>query len=201
VQGEGAVVVTGEELHASGFDGGDDEAGLTGGYFPEGGGAGLLDLGVGGEIFEGEDVVRGEAEDGFGGERAGEFAGAENGGVEGLGGFVVGDDDDAGSCCGADEEGKIEGAGGCGEAGDTSAPRAGAQMASYTLEGFRMLHVCEELADEGKNHAGLSLLDAGCAVAALNESKMLLRAAALAESNGIITDLDSDQHLHRLTRS
>ena len=47
MEGEGAVVVAGEETHAGGFDGGDDEAGLTGGDLPEGGGAGLLDLGVG----------------------------------------------------------------------------------------------------------------------------------------------------------
>ena len=100
--------------------------GLCGCDLPEGGGAGLLDLGVGREVFEGEDVVGGEAEDGFGGEGAGELAGAEDGGVEGLGGFVVGDDDDAGGVGGADEEGKIEGAGGEGEAGDTSAPRASA---------------------------------------------------------------------------
>jgi hypothetical protein len=32
-------------------------------------------------------------------------------------------------------------------------------MAAYTLESFRMLHVCEELADEGKNHAELILVD------------------------------------------
>ncbi len=76
MEGEGAVVVAGEELHAGGFDGGDDEAGLAGGDLPEGGGAGLLDLGVGREVFEGEDVVGGEAEDGFGGEGSGELAGA-----------------------------------------------------------------------------------------------------------------------------
>ena len=126
---------------------------------PEGGGAGLLDLGVGRKIFEGEDVVGGEAEDGFGGDGSGELAGAEDGGVEGLGGFVVGDDDDAGGVGGADEEGKIEGAGGEGEARDTSAPRASAEMAAYTLEGFGVLQVREELADEGKNHAELILVD------------------------------------------
>jgi hypothetical protein len=108
---------------------------------------------VGGEVFEGEDVVGGKAEDGFGGEGAGELAGGEDGGVEGFGGFVVGDNDDAGGCGGADEVGKIEGAGGEGESRDTSAPRATAQVAAYTLEGFRVLQVCEELADEGKNHA------------------------------------------------
>jgi hypothetical protein len=162
VQGEGSVVVAGEELHAGGFDGRDDEAGLRGGDLPEGCGAGLLDLGVRGEIFEREDVVGGETEDGFGGERAGELAGAEDGGVEGFGGLVVGDDDDAGGRGGADEEGKIEGAGGEGEAGDTSAPRASAEVAAYTLEGFRMLQVCEELADEGKNHAVLILVELRC---------------------------------------
>jgi hypothetical protein len=26
-------------------------------------------------------------------------------------------------------------------------------VAAYTLEGFRVLQVCEELADEGKDHA------------------------------------------------
>jgi hypothetical protein len=79
--------------------------------------------------------------------------------VEGLGGLVVGDDDETGGVGGSYEEGKIEGSGGKGEAGDTSAPRASAEMAAYTLEGFRMLHVCEELADEGKNHAELILVD------------------------------------------
>ena len=33
--------------------------------------------------------------------------------------------------------------------GDTSAPRASAQVAAYTLECFRVLQVCEELADKG----------------------------------------------------
>ena len=72
--------------------------------------------------------------------------------MEGFGGFVVGDDDDAGVSGGADEEREIEGAGGEGESRDTSTPRAGAEMASYTLEGFGVLQVREELADEGENH-------------------------------------------------
>jgi hypothetical protein len=55
--------------------------------------------------------------------------------VERLGGFVVGDDHDGRSVCGTYEERKIEGAGGGGEARDTSAPRAAAQVASYTLKG------------------------------------------------------------------
>ncbi len=139
MEGEGLVEVAGEETHAGGFDGGDDEAGLVGGDLPEGGGAGLLDLGVGGEVFEGEDVVGGEAEDGFGGDGSGEVAGGEDGLVEGFGGLVIGDDDDAGGLGGADEEGEIEGAGGEGESGDATAPRACAEMAAYTLECFGVL--------------------------------------------------------------
>ena len=72
--------------------------------------------------------------------------------MEGFGGLVVGDDDDARVSGGSDEERKIEGASGEGESGDTSAPRAGAKMASHTLEGFGVLQVREELADEGENH-------------------------------------------------
>ena len=103
--------------------------------------------------------MSGEAEDRFGRDGAGELAGAEDGGVEGLGGLVVGNDDETGCVGGSYEEGKIEGSGGEGEARHTSTPRASAEMAAYTLEGFRMLHVCEELADEGKNHAELILVD------------------------------------------
>ena len=74
--------------------------------------------------------------------------------MEGFSGFVVGDDDDARSCGRSNEEGEIERAGGEGKAGDTSAPRASAQVAAYTLKGFGVLKVRQELADEGKNHAG-----------------------------------------------
>jgi hypothetical protein len=94
----------------------------------------FLDFGVWGEILEGEDVVGGQAQDGLGWECSGELAGGENGGMEGFGCFVVGDDDDGGGVGGADEEGKIEGAGGGGESRYTSAPRASAEMAAYTLE-------------------------------------------------------------------
>ena len=64
------------------------------GDLPERGGARLLDLRVRREIFEGQDVVRGKAQDGFGGQRAGQLAGGEHGGVQRLGGLVVGDDDE-----------------------------------------------------------------------------------------------------------
>jgi hypothetical protein len=107
MEGEGAVEVAGEETHAGGFDGGDDEAGLISSYFPEGGGAGLLDLGVRRKVFEREYVVGWEAEDGFGGEGSGQIAGSEDGGVECLGGLVVGDDDDARGVGCADKEGKV----------------------------------------------------------------------------------------------
>jgi hypothetical protein len=79
--------------------------------------------------------------------------------VEGFGGLIVGYNDETRGVGGADEEGKIESAGSKGEARDTSAPRATVEMTAHTLKGFRVLRVCEELADEGKNHAGLILVE------------------------------------------
>jgi hypothetical protein len=79
--------------------------------------------------------------------------------VEGFSGLVVSHNDETRCVGGPYEEGKIEGTSRERESRDTSAPRASAEMAAYTLEGFRMLHVCEELADEGKNHAELILVD------------------------------------------
>ena len=79
--------------------------------------------------------------------------------MKGLSSLVVGNDDDARGSGGPDEEREVKGAGGEGESRDTSAPRASAQVAAYTLECFRMLKVSEELADEGKNHAVFSLVE------------------------------------------
>jgi hypothetical protein len=117
----------------------------------------LLNLGVGGEIFKGQDIVRGQAQDGVRAERSGKLAGAEHGGVEGFGGLVVGDDDDAGGVGGVDERRQIEGAGGGGEARDATTPGAGAEMAADTLEGLRVLEVREEFANKREDHASLIL--------------------------------------------
>ncbi len=139
MEGEGGVVVAGEEAHAGGFDGRDDEAHgvrAAGGDLPKGGGAGLLDLGVGREVFKGEDVVRGEAEDVVAIEGAGEIAGAEDGGVEGFGGLVVGDEDERRGVDGAQKERQIEGAGGCCEAGDATPTGAAGEVAAGTFKGF-----------------------------------------------------------------
>ena len=51
----------------------------------------------------------GEAENLRGVERSGEFAGGEDGIVQGFRGFVVGDDDERRGLQGADEVGEIEG--------------------------------------------------------------------------------------------
>ncbi len=126
IESETTVEIAGEELHTGSFDGSDDEAGLIDGYLPERCSAGLLNFGVWGEIFEGEDVVGREAENGVGWDGTGEITGGEDGGVEGVGGLIVGDDDDAGGGCGSDEVRKVESAGGEGESRDTSAPRASA---------------------------------------------------------------------------
>ena len=161
-EGEGGVEVGMEELEAGGFDGRDDEADGVGGAgaggdLPEGGGAGLLDFGMGGEVFEGKDIVGGEADDGGGVERAGELAGGDEGLVEGLGGFVVGDEDEGGGGGGLDEEGQVEGARGEGEASDAAARLAVLEVAAGAVEGVGVFKVREEVADEGKDHAMTSL--------------------------------------------
>ena len=81
--------------------------------------------------------------------------------VEGVGGLVVGDDDDAGSLRGADEEGKVEGAGGEGESRDTTTPTGKRQVPSCLFEGGRILQVRQQLADKGEDHAGSSLAAVG----------------------------------------
>ena len=150
VQRERGVVVAAEEAHAGGLDGRDDEARrVAGADLPERGGAGLLNLRVRREVFERQDIVRGEPQDLRGVERAGQLAGGEDGGVQRLGGFVVGDDDERGRLRGADEVRKIERAGGGGESGDTTTPRSAAQMATHTLKGLGVLQVRKQLADKG----------------------------------------------------
>jgi len=159
MEGEAGVVVGREEAHAGGLDGRDEDAAGAGGELPERGGSLLEEVGVGGEIFEGENIVRGEGEDLRGRERAGEMAGGGDGCVEGFGGFVVCDEDERGGVERADEGGKDEGAGGAGESGDTPTPRAGCQMQPHTLERLGGFQVREERADEGKKH-GFSLAHA-----------------------------------------
>ena len=127
MEGEGAVVVAREEAHAGGFDGRDDEAGAVPVAIFQRVAARVSWISGWGERFS-------KGRTSWAGRRRTDSAvrapvssqAAEDGGVEGLGGLVVGDDDDAGGVGGADEEGKVERAGGEGEAGDTSAPRASA---------------------------------------------------------------------------
>ena len=94
----------------------------------------------------------GQAKDRAGGERAGQLAGGEDGGVQLFGGLVVGHQNQARRVGGADEERKIQRARGEGEAGDASSPAAGAQVATDTLEGHTVLKVRKQFADEGQNH-------------------------------------------------
>ena len=61
--GEAGVVVAIEEPEGGGFDGGDEDGDGAGGELPERGGALLLHVGVGREIFEGKHIVGGEAHD------------------------------------------------------------------------------------------------------------------------------------------
>ena len=59
----------GKKLHRGGLNGRDDNRGFAGSDFPEGFGALLLDVGVGREIFEGQNVVGGQTQHAIGGNR------------------------------------------------------------------------------------------------------------------------------------
>ena len=157
-QREGGVVVARKEPHAGRFDRRNDEARGSGGDLPQRSGAGFENLGMRGEIFKGQNIVRGQAQDGVGGERAGQLAGGEDGRVQLLGGLVVGHQNQARRVGGANEEWKIQRARGEGEAGDASSPAAGAQVAADTVEGHRVLKLPQALRGRmAESLLGLSL--------------------------------------------
>ena len=151
----------GEELHRGGFDGRDHDGSFAGGDFPKGFGALLLYVGVGREIFEGQDIVGGQTQHAVGGNGSGEVASGAQGEVHGVGSFVVGDDDDGGNLRGAREERNVEGAGCGGESRDTTTPTGKRQVPSCLFEGGRILQVRQQLADKGEDHAGSSLAAVG----------------------------------------
>ena len=84
--------------------------------------------------------------------RTGEIAGTEDGGVEGLGGLVVGDEDERGGIVSAEEEGEIEGARGCSEARDAATTGAAGEVAAGTFEGVRVFETREQIADKREDH-------------------------------------------------
>src|SRR6266702_6928509 len=132
--------------------------------------------------------MRGKAQDGFRVESAGQAAGGQQCGVERFGGLVICDQDEAGRVRGADEERKIECAGGEGEAGSASSPAAGAQMATDTVEGNRVLKVRKQFADERQNHAVISL----------PSSTALVGPTAISSRNGINGTDSSGQFSNRM---
>ncbi len=153
--GERGVVVAVEEAQGGGLDRGDEDGDRAGGQFPEGGGALLLHVGVGGEVFKGQHVMGGQAHHAGRIDGAGKFAAGAKSGFKGFGGLVVGDDHDDRPVGGARHEGKVEGAGGSGESGDTPAPRSKAEVPANAFKGGRVLQVRKDFADEREDHRGL----------------------------------------------
>ncbi len=145
-------MVAREESHAGGFDGRNDEARSPGGNLPERGSARLLNLSVWREILKRQHIVRGQTKDGVCGERSGQLAGGEDGGVQCLGSLVVGDQNQTRRVSRADEKRKIQRAGCKRQSRHTSAPCASTQMAAHTLERHRVFKVRKQFADEGQNH-------------------------------------------------
>ena len=71
VEGEGAVVVAGKSFMQAASTGAMTSLAWPVAIFQRVAGAGLLNFGVWREVFEGEDVVGGETQDGFGREDSG----------------------------------------------------------------------------------------------------------------------------------
>ena len=154
---EAGVEGRGKELHGGGFDGSDNDGGFAGGDLPEGLGALLLNVGVGGEIFERQDVVGREAQDTVGWDGSGEVATGAEGEMHGVRGLVIGNDDDGWNLSGAREERNVEGAGGRGESRNTPAPSGKRKVPSCLFKGGGILQVRQQLADKGEDHADSSL--------------------------------------------
>ncbi len=121
------------------------------------------------QVLEGQDIVRGQADDGGGVERAGEIAGGEDGLVQGFGGLVVGDENERGGGRGLDEEGQVQRARGEGEAGDAATAVALFEVAAGAVEGVGVFEVGEQVADEGENHWSLQFIPCGGSLAAFGE--------------------------------
>ena len=119
--GKAGIVVAIEKTERGSFCGRDENGHGAGGEFEKRGGALLLHVGVGREIFEWEHIVGGQAHDAAGIDGAGEIATGAKRGFQSFGGLVVGDDDDDGLLGGASKKRNVEGAGGVGESGHTSA--------------------------------------------------------------------------------
>ncbi len=100
------------------------------------------------------EVRRGrETDDAIGIDGAGEFAAGFERGFEGLGGLVVGDDhDDRTAGGGVGQEGKVKGAGGGGQSGDTPTPRSKAEVPANAIKSGGVLQVRKNFADEREDH-------------------------------------------------
>ncbi len=120
----------GEELHGCGFDRGDDDGRSSSGHLPECGCARFLNFGVRREVFEGQHVVRGKFQDAVGRDRSSEVAARAKSYLQGVGGLVIGNDDDDGRVRGAGEERDIEGPGGGRESRDTTTPTGKGEVPS-----------------------------------------------------------------------
>ncbi len=152
IDGQRGVIVAVEEAEGGGLNGSDEDGDGAGGEFPQRGGALLLDVGVGREVFKREHVVGGKADHARRIDGAGEFAAGAEHGLQGLGNLVVGDQHDDGVLGGPGHEGKIEGARRGGQSGHTPPPRSEAEMPANALKCGGVLQVRKNFADEREDH-------------------------------------------------
>ena len=150
---EAGVVGRVEEAHAGGLDRRDDDRRAVGRDLPQDRCALFLHIGVRRDAFEGQDIVRGQAQDALRFDGTGQVGGGAQRQFERFGGLVVGDENDDGGLGGVREERNAEGARGGGQPGDTTTPSREAEMPSHTLETIGVLNAREGIANKGKDHA------------------------------------------------
>ncbi len=160
--GEIAVEVERAQAHGGGLGGRDDDQGVAGmsgaGELPQGDGALFLNLRMGRHVLEGKDVVRGEFKDGVGGQSAGHFGEGLEQGQDGVGGFVVGDDEQRGSFEGAHQGEEIKRLGGGRKSGERDAVAGVVEVMEGGAKGGRLLRFRQHFTHEGKNHSGRYLM-------------------------------------------
>ena len=99
--------------------------------------------------------MRGKADDAGGIDGSGQLASGLEERFEGLGGLVVGDDDDDRLPGGLRHQRKIESARRCGQSGHTPPSRSEAKVPANALKSRGLLQLREDFADKREDHLAL----------------------------------------------
>ena len=113
----------------------------------------LLHIWMRREIFKRQHIVRRQPHHALRINSPGQLAAGLQQRLQRLGGLIIRHNDDHGLPRGLCHQGTVECARCSGEPGDTTTPRAEAQMPLHAFKCGRMLQIREDFADERENHA------------------------------------------------